>query len=292
MTDDQIETQLKGLIRIERKNTNEILKLINLAESRDLALKRGFSSTFDWLTTGLGYSSSAANRRIQSARLIQTVPEAEQKLEAGEVNLTTLTKARSAIRASEKVSGQKMNDERQAEIIDAISNQTSDQVDATLLNLLSETASTVHQERAKQITEDLTRLTLNLTKGDMELLAWAKDYLSHAVPDGALGQVIATVLVEFKKMKEAKDTLKAQRSSCEFTDQKTGRTCGSTFQVESDHIVPAALGGSDDPSNRRCLCRRHNQMMARYWLGKKWAGAWRKKRAFTGDRDRPDEESA
>ena len=279
MTDDQIETQLKDLIQVERRNTNEILKLINLAESRDLALKRGFSSTFDWLTTGLGYSSSAANRRIQSARLIQAMPEIAEKLEVGDVNLTTLTKARSAIRASEKVNGKKMNLDRQAEVIDAIANQTSEQVDATLLTILPETASTVHQERAKQITEDLTRLTLNLTKEDMEKLAWAKDYLSHVVPDGALGLIFARVLTEFKERHETKTTVKAQRLTCEFTDQKTGRTCGSTYQTESDHIVPAALGGSDDPSNRRCLCRKHNQMMARYWLGRKWAGAWRKKQS-------------
>ena len=53
MTDDQIETQLKDLIHVERKTTTEILKLINVAVSRDLPLKRGFGSTFDWLTKGL-----------------------------------------------------------------------------------------------------------------------------------------------------------------------------------------------------------------------------------------------
>ena len=185
-----------------------------------------------------------------------------------------------------------MDLDRQAEVIDAICNQTSEEVDATLVKVLPETASTVHQERAKQITEDLTRLTLNLTKEDMEKLAWAKDYLSHVVPDGALGLIIARVLTEFKERHEAKSTPKAQRPACEYKDQKTGRVCGSTFQTESDHIVPAALGGSDDPSNRRCLCRKHNQMMARYWLGRKWAGAWKKKRAYDAGRDRPDEGAA
>ncbi|MGE0527914.1 MAG: HNH endonuclease, partial [Bdellovibrionales bacterium] len=37
----------------------------------------------------------------------------------------------------------------------------------------------------------------------------------------------------------------------------TGRRCESSHQLEADHIVPRALGGRDDISNLRCLCRSH-----------------------------------
>ncbi|MBX3022747.1 MAG: HNH endonuclease, partial [Bdellovibrionales bacterium] len=62
---------------------------------------------------------------------------------------------------------------------------------------------------------------------------------------------------------------------CEYVDPRTGRVCGSTFQVQKDHIHPRALGGIDHPSNYRCLCGKHNRLMAEAALGEEWASAWR-----------------
>jgi hypothetical protein len=56
--------------------------------------------------------------------------------------------------------------------------------------------------------------------------------------------------------------------SCEYVDPQSGRRCGSTYQLEIDHIVPKALGGSDDPSNLRCLCKQHNLLEAERTLGR------------------------
>src|SRR5690606_5640123 len=41
--------------------------------------------------------------------------------------------------------------------------------------------------------------------------------------------------------------LKQAQGRCTFKDPLTGRTCGSSYQVELDHIIPRALGGSDHP---------------------------------------------
>ncbi len=55
--------------------------------------------------------------------------------------------------------------------------------------------------------------------------------------------------------------------TCEFVDRDTGRVCGSRYQIEVDHIVPRALGGTDAMENLRCLCRVHNLAMAEKELG-------------------------
>ena len=47
----------------------------------------------------------------------------------------------------------------------------------------------------------------------------------------------------------------------------SGEVCGSDYQVQEDHVVPRALGGSNDASNIRLLCRAHNLMHARQTLG-------------------------
>jgi 5-methylcytosine-specific restriction endonuclease McrA len=53
-----------------------------------------------------------------------------------------------------------------------------------------------------------------------------------------------------------------------------GGICGSTWQVELDHVLPLALGGETTVSNLRCLCARHNQAAAEAELGG-LARAWR-----------------
>jgi len=48
----------------------------------------------------------------------------------------------------------------------------------------------------------------------------------------------------------------------------SGGVCGSTWQVELDHVVPVVLDGETSLSNLRCLCRPHNQAAAREALGR------------------------
>jgi hypothetical protein len=54
---------------------------------------------------------------------------------------------------------------------------------------------------------------------------------------------------------------------CQFP-LDSGGVCGSTWQVELDHVVPVAIGGETTLANLRCLCRPHNQAAAREALGR------------------------
>lgn len=49
---------------------------------------------------------------------------------------------------------------------------------------------------------------------------------------------------------------------CQFKDSSTGKICGSRYQLEIDHKIPVAHGGSNDLSNLRLTCRAHNQWLA------------------------------
>ena len=74
MNFEQIESRMEVLVRSERKITNEILQLVREVESKRMYLERGFSSVYDWLIRGYGYSHSAAHRRVQASRLLRDVP--------------------------------------------------------------------------------------------------------------------------------------------------------------------------------------------------------------------------
>lgn len=70
--------------------------------------------------------------------------------------------------------------------------------------------------------------------------------------------------------------MKAADGSCAYKDPITGRVCGSRFQVEIDHKVPKALGGSDELENLRVLCRQHNLHAAEQVFGKEHMDRFRR----------------
>lgn len=66
----ELLARLEKLSRTERKITHVILWHILEVDTRKLFAGPGYSSCFEYLTKGLGYSEGSANRRLQSARSI------------------------------------------------------------------------------------------------------------------------------------------------------------------------------------------------------------------------------
>ena len=60
-----------------------------------------------------------------------------------------------------------------------------------------------------------------------------------------------------------------------------GQRCGNTWQVELDHIRPAALGGPSTVENLRILCRAHNALSAEHAFGREHMEACRNKATRT-----------
>jgi 5-methylcytosine-specific restriction endonuclease McrA len=53
-----------------------------------------------------------------------------------------------------------------------------------------------------------------------------------------------------------------------------GGTCGSTHQLELDHVVPWAKGGEATAENLRVVCRAHNVSAARAVFGARLVGRY------------------
>jgi hypothetical protein len=50
---------------------------------------------------------------------------------------------------------------------------------------------------------------------------------------------------------------------CEFVNPVNGHRCDGVYQLQVDHKIPIALGGSNNISNLRVLCRTHNLLEAK-----------------------------
>ena len=71
-------------------------------EDRDLHLRRGFASLFDYAMRELGYSEAAAWRRIKTMRLCARTPGARARLEDGTLTLSAAAQLQHAFERQER----------------------------------------------------------------------------------------------------------------------------------------------------------------------------------------------
>jgi HNH endonuclease len=297
MNDHDLCERLRVLVTKERQITNEILQLINLIQERRAYLSLGFSSIYDLLVKGMGYSSSSVFRRIEAAKVLRAVPVVKEKLETGKINLTTLSKAQTVMKAQERLTGEKLSIEFKEEVIKEIENKTTEEAERSLLALMPEVKPQLNQERRKIIDDTITRHTMNFSKEMTEDLTRLKEIFSHKFPNASdaqiVGHALKFLLEKADPLKKSGDrgqkvtaataasrvkrvTLQRDGGACTFRDPKSGKVCGSRYQVEVDHIIPKALGGKDAPENLRVLCRQHNLLMAERIFGREHMVRFRK----------------
>ena len=69
LSDDQLLEQIGKLARLDHQIQVFVIDHLCEIEARRLYLARGFSSLFDYVARGLGYSDAAAWRRINAMKL-------------------------------------------------------------------------------------------------------------------------------------------------------------------------------------------------------------------------------
>ncbi len=103
-------------------------------EKRKLFLEIGFGSLFDYVVQELGYSESAAYRRIQAMRLLKDVPVVEEKIADGSLTLTTAAQVQSFLK-SEAKRRTVISVEDKIELIQEIENKSSREVEKYLMSM-------------------------------------------------------------------------------------------------------------------------------------------------------------
>ena len=97
LSDDELLAQTKTAVLKERDTTLGVLHHLREVERRQL-FAPSHSSHFDYCVHALGYDAGSAQLRISAMRLLRDLPELEQKVESGGLNLTLLAQAQSFFR--------------------------------------------------------------------------------------------------------------------------------------------------------------------------------------------------
>jgi hypothetical protein len=143
---------------------------------------------------------------------------------------------------------------------------------------------------------DSVRLHLTISRDALAKLEAARDALSHSRPGASLGEIVEAALdlllrehakrkgIVAKPRKEPPPSAPNSRhvpahvrravwtrdgGRCQFR-MEDGQICGSTYQVELDHLQAWALGGPTTVEGMRVACRAHNQLAARRVFGDAW----------------------
>ncbi|MGZ3780263.1 MAG: HNH endonuclease [Pseudobdellovibrionaceae bacterium] len=176
-TNTEIESDLKNLVAKERKLLHVILEHINEVEVRKIFLERAYSSMYEYLVKELGYSGSAAMRRLEAARLLKRVPSLSEKIQDGSVNLSQIGEFSKMIKEKERVSGEKISCLQKVELVSMIVGKTTLETQKELSLALDIPIKDHEVQRIQK--NDSVRLELTFSKEQYEKLLQCKDLSAH-----------------------------------------------------------------------------------------------------------------
>src|SRR3990167_2890816 len=108
ITDQNLLLKTKELVKEERKLLLEILHHLREIDRRKVFADLKYDSLFKYCVWGLGYSEGQAQRRINAMRMIKDLPEIENKVVEGKVNLGQLSLLQSFFKEKEIVREEKL----------------------------------------------------------------------------------------------------------------------------------------------------------------------------------------
>ena len=238
-------------VKTERQGTLIVLEYLAEIDLRQLWLREGYASLFDFCVRYLHYSEGEASRRIQAARCVSKVPRVKALLKDCLVSLSGIS-----------LIAPYLTLDNADTLLPLIENKTTREIQNVLYETFPE---------SKPLQKFL-KLAL-----DDELEALLQD-AQTALSEKDLGVVLKQALKKLLKPTRPKSSwpkkhtryvpLALQREVrktpvCSYSSA-SGVQCNQTAHLHVDHIRPYAKGGSSwDASNLRILCRAHNLYLAK-----------------------------
>ena len=156
----------------ERNKTAELIRLFQEIADRRLYLDYGYPTMFEMVTKHFGYCAGSAHRRIQTARLIESLPEFENKIENGELSLTAASQLQSFFH---REASDYSRDER-IELVQTCLKKSTREVEAELCRRNPERE---RRETIRPISESRLRVSFSISAELNDKIDHLKALLSH-----------------------------------------------------------------------------------------------------------------
>lgn len=293
----ELLNEFECAVRSERKITHVILKYVREVNRRKLYLDYGYESLYKFMTQHMRYSGDQAYARMNAAIAFEAKPEVEEKIQQGRITLSQLQKVGQCLK-QEASAGKSVSTEQTNAIFEQIENKSVFETEQVLASELGFEITNYQKLRPQKDGSVIVEITFSAEQ--FELLKKAQSLISHSVPNNDIAEAITYLAkLAIKKFEgagavKAKETLseistqsfrETQKSfakhrrryislktrrkllnkadkACSHVDPASKRKCHSRFQLQVDHIVPLARGGSNNIENLRILCGLHNRTEA------------------------------
>ncbi|MGZ3791535.1 MAG: HNH endonuclease [Bdellovibrio sp.] len=260
ISNSDLEFQLKNLVAKERKLLHVILEHIKEVDVRKIYLERAYSSLYEYLVKELGYSGSAAMRRLEAARLLKEVPALAEKIQEGSVNLSQIGELSRALKEKEKTSGKKISCTQKEELVAIITGKTTHETQKELSLALDVQPKNHDSQRMQQ--DESIRLEITLTKEQYQKLMTCKDLAAASLhqlqKDSSLGSLIEALADQYlaKKIKQEVDISPAKKIKTKNTDTKNGVKVITKTISETERIIKSRVNKTLTPKTRKAVLSR------------------------------------
>ena len=160
LRDQDILSQLKTLVQNERELLTSILHHLREVEKRRLFSELKYSSLFEYAIKELKYSEPQAGRRISAMRLLKELPQVEEKIQAGTLNLSNLCQAHTYFRAADKKAKSEkltpLSAKEKLVVLERLENKSAREGEVFLLSLAPELS--LPKEKERLITAELSEV--------------------------------------------------------------------------------------------------------------------------------------
>lgn len=184
LTDKTLLLDTKSLAQQYRYVTTKLLPHLKEIDKRKLYCDLKYPSLFEYVVRELGFSEPSAARRINAARLLNDMPEIEEKIESGILSLSNLSTAAKTFREEH------INDtEQKRGIIKQIENLSTRECEKKLQEL--------HPHREK-----LKKLTFQISDDTFVLFEEVKDLIPQNFNQDEFISYVLTIVKKYKMKKK------------------------------------------------------------------------------------------
>jgi len=223
-----------------------VIEYLAVVEAKLIYAELGFSSLFEFCTKDLGYSDASAYRRIESMRLLKTIPlarkeEISSKIESGEISLTNLSLVQNFIKTEKKVTGKTYTPEEKLELIEATQNKSKREVERALAQVQP---LILPREKERVVSQSQTEIHFLADQKLMEKFARVKELRAHANPSLTYAEMFE-LMTEFY-LKHQDPTEKANRAE----ERKTTRD-QPTKEQRAQKVESSGPGSVTSPAKSK-----------------------------------------
>jgi len=189
LSDTSLLEKMRRLVKQERELLLEVLHHLKEVKRRRLYSDLGRGSLFDYCVKDLGYSEGATYRRLEALKLIEELPEVEEKIESGKLTLSNIAQVQRFVRDLAKTDKSAASTLSKREIVTQVENKSAREVERFLVAQSPKIVLT--KESVRPISETHSQHTVILSKEVLSKLETVRSLLGPKGTTCSLAELIS-----------------------------------------------------------------------------------------------------